>query len=468
MTIKLTFLGAAGNVTGSSYLLETPGARILIDCGMFQEREFRDRNWADFHVPPKSIDAVILTHAHLDHAGLLPRLVKKRFAGTIFGTAATHEIARIVMLDSARIQEEDVRYKEKRHKRAGKKSPHPYEPLYRATDAEAAASLMKPVPYDKPVKIADGVEATFHDAGHILGSAMVKLSVDVGGESRTILFSGDVGRKDKPILRDPSVFEAADYILVESTYGNRVHRDFGAIDDMLEEIVTDTVRRGGNLVIPSFAIERAQELLYHLNALLRAKRIPPVLAFLDSPMAVRVTEVFRHHPDLFDEEMLELMEWQQSPFDFPGLKMSRTTGQSKAINNIKGSVIVIAGSGMCTGGRIKHHLKHNIGRPESTLLFIGFQAKGTLGRLITGGEETVRIHGRTHHIKSHVEQIHGFSAHADRDELLGWLSSITSAPKRVFVTHGEAETAAAFGGLLAERTGWKVLVPRYRESVTLA
>ena len=468
MEMKLSFLGAAQNVTGSRYLLEANGKRLLVDCGLYQERDFRERNWAPFPVPPKSIDLVLLTHAHLDHCGYLPRLVKDGFRGRIYSTAATCEIAKIALLDSAHLLTEDAEYKKKRHAKENRKGPHPEAPLYTEADAEKSFPLFKEVHYEKPVTIGDGLEATYHDAGHILGASHVTLRVTHNGEVRTILFSGDIGRWDKPILRDPTLIEQADYVVMESTYGNREHEDPKDIDGMLEDVVNSTCKRAGNICIPSFAIGRTQEVLYRLNELLVQERIPHCKVFIDSPMAVRVTEVFKQHRELFDEEMMDFINDGQSPFRFPELKMVTTVRDSKAINSVKKGALIIAGSGMCTGGRIKHHLANNIDRKESTVLFVGYQAVGTLGRQIVEGASEVRLFGRKYPVKARITQIHGFSAHADRSELLRWVSGLNPGPRRVFVTHGEPESAHALADLLKQEKGWNVTVPEYKDEAVLS
>lgn len=458
MFAKLTFLGAAENVTGSRYLLEINGSRILVDCGLYQERALNDRNWAPFPVAPSSLDAILLTHAHLDHCGYLPRLVHHGFQGSIYGTHPTAEIAKTVLMDSAKIQAEDVEFKKKRHAREKRKGPHPLEPLYSIADVEQCCSLFTPVRYHQTAAIADGVEATFTDAGHILGSA----SIQVRSQGRSIVFSGDIGRWDRPILEDPDGCPPSDYIVMESTYGDTLHEQTGQIQDRLCQVLTDTVRRGGNLIIPTFAIERAQEVLYYLNALLQANCIPGIIAFLDSPMAVTVSKIFEKNMEILDADMHKLVQARQSPFHFPGLEMVQTVDASKAINSIKGSVVVMAGAGMCTGGRIKHHLANNISRPESTILFVGYQANGTLGRLILNGVTPVRLFGQPHPVRAKLEQITGFSAHADRNELLKWVSKLGAQPPRhVFVTHGEPETARSFAETLHREKGFTATVPRY-------
>ena len=454
-------------MTGSRYLVEANGIRLLVDCGLYQERDFQHRNWEPFQVPPAEIDAVLLTHAHLDHCGLLPKLVKEGSRGRVTCTAPTADIARIILLDAAKLQEEDAVYKKKRHIREGRQGPYPELPLYTIADAESALPLFEPVEYDRPVAIGPGVEAIFRDAGHVLGSAMIKLMITQGEEKRSIIFSGDVGRWDRPILEDPTVFRKTDYIVVESTYGDREHEDEVKITRQLEDAVKATFAAGGNIIVPSFALQRAQEILYYLNLLRLENRIPDLKVYLDSPMAIKITEVFKRNAELFDQDMKELIRQHRSPFNLPGLTMVETTEESKALNNIRGTVMIIAGSGMCTGGRVKHHLANNISRPESTVLFIGYQAEGTLGRQIVDGARSVRIHGQPHPVLARIEQIHGFSAHADRDDLLKWLSRLSVEPRHVFVTHGEVKAAEHFAVYLKERTGYETSVPAYNARVRL-
>lgn len=463
---SLTFLGAAGNVTGSRFLITWDGQRILIDCGMYQEREFVSRNWDPFPVQPDTIDAVILTHAHLDHSGYLPKLVREGFRGRIYCTAATADIATIILADSARIQEEDAAYKKRRHEREGRRGPHPEIPLYTSEDAEAVTEHFSPVAYGESFKVGHEITAELHDAGHILGAATIQL--DLGKrDRRRVIFSGDMGQWDKPLLHDPKTYKQADYVVVESTYGDRLHEDGGHIEDRLSEVITETAKRGGNIVIPSFAVERAQEVLYYLKKLMVDRRIPRLMTFVDSPMATNVTHVFGRHPEILDPRLTEAIQRGDSPFDFPSLKFVRTVDESKAINAIKGSVIIIAGAGMCNGGRIKHHLVNNISDPNSTVLFVGYQAEGTLGRHISSGGNPVRILGQSCNVNARIVDMQLFSAHADRDGLMRWLQALETPPREVFVVHGEDDASTSFASYLNEKTGWKTTCPDYGESFPL-
>jgi metallo-beta-lactamase family protein len=467
MQIRLRFLGAAQNVTGSRHLLEVNGTRLLIDCGLYQERQFLARNWEPFVVPPESINAVLLTHAHLDHCGLLPKLVREGFRGKIYCTQATAEIARVILLDSAKLQEEDAEHKRKRHQKEGRAGPYPEVPLYTIKDAEACFPHFEPVKYSQPLKIANGVEVTFCDAGHVLGSSMIKVDVRKNGQQKTVLFTGDIGRPGRPILPDPSIPQGVDYLVIESTYGDRVHCDTCDVKKQITDVINSTQKRGGNIVVPSFALERSQEILFYLDELLFENAIPHLMVFLDSPMAARITEIFKHHQELFDEEVRQMVVQNRSPFELPGLKVTTTSDESKAINHISGTVMIIAGSGMCTGGRIKHHLANNISRKESTIMFVGYQAQGTLGRQLVDKAKEVRIFGKKYKVKAKVVQINGFSAHADKNEMLNWLQKFKTPPKQIFLVHGEPESAQAFSSFLTEKTGWKVTIPEYEQEVIL-
>jgi len=465
--MKIQFLGAARQVTGSCYLLEAGGLRLLIDCGLFQEREYQERNWNPSPVQPESVDWLLLTHAHLDHSGLIPKLVRDGFAKPILTTAASRELAEIILADAARIQEEDAEFKRKRHAREGRRSPRPIVPLYTSDDADEAQRHFRPARYGEPVRLNDDVMVTFHDAGHILGSAMLELAVRENGAARTVLFSGDVGQWNKPIVRDPTLFSRADYVVMESTYGGRLHPPAGDVEDKICTVVNEAVKAGGNILIPTFAVERAQELMYHLARLASEDRIPNLLAFLDSPMAVNATEVFRRHRECMDEEAVRLLESGERLFQFPGLKLVSSVNESKAINRIRGSCLILAGSGMCTAGRIKHHLVRNISRPECTIVFAGFQARGTLGRQIADGERTVRILGQRHEVKARIVQLHGLSAHADQAGLLRWVGHLSGPPRQVFLTHGEEEAAEALATEIRSKWGWPVEVPEYQQEFAL-
>jgi len=465
--MRLKFLGANRQVTGSRYLLDAGGLRLVIDCGLFQERPYLSRNWEVPPFEPASIDYLLLTHAHLDHTGLVPRLVKLGFNGSIVTTEPSVDLAKIVMSDSAHIQEEDAAYKRKRHEKQGVTSRYPVEPLYSAQDAERAGKMLDGVKYNTPVPLNDHVTATWYEAGHILGSASLLLSVKEKGATRTILFSGDVGQHNKPLIRDPASLPGADYVILESTYGDRLHKDHGDVGDQLARIVKDTASRGGNVVIPTFAIERAQELMYYFGELLRENRIPRLPIFLDSPMAVDVTNVFRKYLDYMDSDYRQLLDAGKSPLQYPGLKLVRSVEESKALNFITGANVIMSSSGMCTGGRIKHHLKNNIGRADSTILFVGFQAVHTLGRIILDGVPEVRIHGRMWPVNAKIEQIFGFSAHGDRDDLLVWVSHFKQAPRRLLLTHGEESAALALADSIRAKHHWTVDVPHYGDEIDL-
>jgi metallo-beta-lactamase family protein len=467
MSLSLTFLGANQTVTGSATLLEVNGRRVLVDCGMVQERALQSRNFDPFPVSPGSIDAVLLTHAHLDHCGLLPKLVRDGFKGRIVCTRATAEIAKIVLVDSAKVQAEDVTFKKKRHAKQGKTSPHPYEPLYVMDDVVACLALFDPVDFLQPVEAAEGVTAKFFTAGHILGASFIQVLAGSGKDARSVLFSGDVGRRNMPLLCDPATFTQADYIICESTYGDREHEPEGQSDEGLARVIRETHAAGGNVIIPSFAVERTQDLLYRLSALLRDRRIPPTRVFVDSPMAINVTEVFAKHPELLDEPTRARIQKGDLPCHFPGLALTRMADESKAINNLTGTSIIIAGSGMCNAGRIKHHLRNNLGRPESTILFAGYQAPGTLGRILQDGVPEVRLFGEMIKVRARIEKMESMSAHADRRELVEWLSTIKPPPRRLFVIHGETDSALAFSRYLQEKLNWKTHVPEYRETVPL-
>jgi metallo-beta-lactamase family protein len=438
-------------------------------------------------VPPAKIDAVLLTHAHLDHCGPVPKLVREGFRGPILATAATTELAALVLKDSAEIQAEDAAYKQKRHRREGRKAKRPVRPLYTPQDVIRTLPLFQPVAYEKPVPISDGAAAVFHDAGHILGSAMIELRLPAAGAAagpassaagaaagqassatRRVVFSGDVGQWNQPIVRDPTTLAEADLIVLESTYGNRDHESTESVESQLTRVINQTVQQGGNVVVPVFAIERAQELVYYIGRLLHAKQIPALDVFLDSPMAADATDIFRRHREDFDPETWRLITSGDSPLGFSRLKITRSVEESKAINAHRGPAIIMSTSGMCTAGRIKFHLRQNISRPENTILFVGYQARSTLGRQILEGRPEVRIHGGHYQVKARVEQIHGISGHADRSTLLRWLRGFRSPPQRLVLTHGEEDQALGLAERVRSELGWEVTVPEYQQVVELS
>jgi metallo-beta-lactamase family protein len=461
--MKIRFLGATHQVTGSSYLLEVGDLKILIDCGMYQESELTHRNWENFPVSPNQISHLLVTHVHQDHIGLIPKLVKDGFAGDILMTPASKDLFPIVILDSAHIQEEDAAFKNRHKDARDDDESHPETPLYTVQDAERCLPLIKTLPYGEYLQLNESVKACFHDAGHILGSAMIEVVVQDEKGSRNIVFSGDIGQWDKPILPNPSVFDHADYVVMECTYGDRDHVAAKDVDNRLSEVVNETVKMGGNILIPTFAIERAQELLYHFSLLARDGRIPYIVTFLDSPMAVEVTKVFEQSKKYFDEETQRLFKDSQSPFDFPGLKLVESVEGSKAINLIKGSAVILSGSGMVTGGRIRHHLIREISRPESALLFVGYQAAGTLGRRILDGVSPVQIFGQSYPVRIRLESLEGLSAHAGMSDLHRWLNNFKSPPKRIFLTHGEEASISSIQSYLSSMGGWSVTAPVYLE-----
>jgi metallo-beta-lactamase family protein len=457
--VRLHFLGAAGNVTGSRYLVEANGKRILIDYGMFQERDYLERNWMRLEAPPETVDALLLTHAHIDHSGLIPKLANDGFAGLVFATPGSVDLAEILLLDSAHIQEEDARFKKARH-RVEKRTDKRPDVLYTETDVWKCLSRFRSVPYDRPIEVADGVRATWFDAGHMLGSAHIRLEIEEGGRTTTVVFSGDIGQSENPILRNPTRLDHADVVVVESTYGNRCHETRENALDALAETVNDVVSRRGNLIVPSFAVGRTQELIFFLKRLLADARIPELPTFVDSPMAIRATEVFHRHPEAWNDAFANRVYAGEDPLGFQKLHFTRESDESRAIALYPPSAVIISASGMCNAGRIKHHLANNIGDPKSTILFIGYQATGTLGRAIVDGENPVRILGSLREVRAKIASISGFSAHADATELDAWMASFGESPRHVFITHGEADAGQAFRSRLEGRLACPVRVPK--------
>jgi len=462
--VRIRFLGANRQITGSRYLLEADGLRLLIDCGLFQERAHLARNWEPSPVPPGSIDFLLLTHAHLDHVGLLPRLWAQGYRNPVLAVEPSVGLARIVLADSGRIQEEEAETKRRRHEKEGRRGPHPDVPLYTEEDAEKAAALLQGVRFHERVELGPRLSVTFREAGHILGSASILVESREDGRPCRALFSGDLGQWDPALIPGPEGLEEADHVILESTYGGRSHREGPPVRDQLAEAVLSAHRRGGNLVIPTFALERAQELVYHLGALLREGRIPPLPVFVDSPMAKDITDIFRAHCTYLKEDIRCEIEGETELFRFPGLRFVRDAEESKALNAFKGPGVIMSPSGMCTGGRIKHHLKTNLGRPESAVLFVGYQAEGTLGRQILDGQQEVRIHGAPRPVRAEIRQLQGMSGHGDQEDLLRWLEKRRAAPRQVFLTHGEESAARALGEAIRGRFGWPTAVPAYGET----
>ncbi|MEJ5347575.1 MAG: MBL fold metallo-hydrolase [Desulfosoma sp.] len=454
--MKVTAYGAAGCVTGSCFLVETD-QRFLVDCGLFQGGQAMDAlNRQPWPFDPADLQAVLLTHAHIDHSGRLPKLVKDGFRGPIYTTAPTAALSRILLLDSAHIQEMEAEWKTRKNLRKGREA---VSPLYTTEDAEKTVSLFHPVSQNEFLSLSDAVRVRFRNAGHILGSSILELWKEGSNQALKIVFSGDIGRKDQLIVKDPDPIFEADVLFIESTYGNRRHRGFKESVAELAEAVRYSYEHGQKVLIPAFAVERTQEVLYVLGQLFREGTIPRLPVYLDSPLAIAATEIFRQMAHEFDEETQEIINQGQDPFDFPELVFSRTAQDSQALNELKGPAIIIAGNGMCTAGRILHHLKHNLWRRGCSLVIVGYQAEGSLGRRLIEGAKTVRIFGEDIMVRAKVFTIGGFSAHADQEELLQWLSHFTNPKLQVVVIHGEKDIAAVFAQTVRERLKFETIVP---------
>jgi metallo-beta-lactamase family protein len=449
--LRLSFHGADRGVTGSCHMVECAGRRILIDCGMFQGgRELDEENADPFGFEPAEIDYLLLTHAHLDHCGRIPLLVKRGFHGEIIATAATRELARLVMLDAAHLHEEEARHRART--RNGSPSDKPAErPLYTILDALNSLDYFgRTAAYGARVELAPRIAATFVDAGHILGSASILLELSENGERRRVLFSGDLGNGGRPLLRDPVAPSGADAVVMETTYGDRLHRPLDASVIELHEAVANALARDGNVIIPTFALERAQELLFYLRQGILQKRLPDSLnVFLDSPMAISATEIFERHPECYEPEVAELFRERRDPFHLPRLHFVRETVQSIALNEIRSGALIMAGSGMCTGGRVRHHLRHNLSRSECSVIFVGFAARGTLARRIIDGAKEVQLFGERVPVRARIHTINGFSAHADQRELSEWHRRV-GPPAETFLVHGEPETMQHFADHLRQ------------------
>lgn len=460
--MKLKFLGGARTVTGSCFYMECNNLKFLVECGMYQGEDVEEINKAAFDFNPEEIDYVFVTHAHLDHSGMLPRIVKEGFKGRIITTSATKDLLEIMLYDSAHIQESDTEWLTRKALRAGKP---PVIPLYTAEDVRNVMPLIDIKKYGEIFHIGNGIKYRFLDAGHILGSGTLELWFQDSPKEKKIVFSGDIGKKGNPIVKDPLNPVEADFIVMESTYGNRLHKPLKESIDELVDAVKTTIKRGGNVYIPSFAVGRAQDLLYILNNLVRKKRLYNINVYLDSPLAQEATQIYLSHPECFDEDAKKLFTTKDHN-DSIKLHFVQSAQESMALNKIKSGIIVIAGSGMCEGGRIRHHLKHNLWRSECSVIFVGFQGKGTLGRKIVDGAKTVHILGEEIAVKASIYTINGFSAHADQAELIEWISFFKDSPE-VFIVHGEEEVSMVFSSLVNERFGFKTYVPEKGEMFML-
>ena len=454
--MEFKFCGAVGSVTGSKHLVTCNSFQFLVDCGMVQERSRQELNWKPFLDAPRELDVVLLTHAHLDHCGLLPKLVSDGFRGRIYATPATLDLAELILRDSAHIQEEDAACTRRRHEREKRVPPRPFTTLYSPAGVAKTLTLFKPIDYNVPTTIAKGVQITFREAGHILGSSFIEVLLtrtQIDEEvTRRLLYTGDLGRANRPILRDPDKYtldEPISNLFIESTYGDRISPPLETVDAQLGDIISRTTERGGKVIMPVFAVERAQETLYRLARLRDEKKIDPnVPIFLDSPMAVEATHIFMKHKECFDEETLESLRRTNGKLD--NLELLKTKDESKRLNDMSGSAIIMASAGMCNAGRIKHHLANHITSPKNTICFMGYQAAGTLGRIILSGTSPVRILGQMYPVRAEIAQIKGVSGHADQSELISWYQSIPQAPKTTFVVHGEPEASQSLATKLKE------------------
>lgn len=461
--MNITFLGAAGEVTGSCFLVETESVRFLVDCGLFQGLGASQKNRDALHLKARQIDFVLLTHAHIDHSGLLPLLVARGFDGPIYATRATCDLLEVMLLDSAHIQEKEAeRAREWQRRGETLRDPNSVNPIYTVAQARDGLRQLHGVGYDMEIKPHASVKVRFRDAGHILGSSILEVWLETGGVTRKIVFSGDLGQPGHPLVKDPTPIEQADYLVVESTYGNRLHKPMSETFDELVEAVNETLeRRRGNIVIPAFSVGRTQDLLFILSDLAQeGKLVGKPRIFVDSPMARTATEITLRHHRLLDEEARGFVQHMQSGRHTPlPVTFTESVEDSKAINRISGGAIIIAASGMCDAGRIKHHLRHNLPRDENSVIFVGFQAQGTLGRRLVDGAKSVRIMGEEVPVRARRYTIGGLSAHADQAALMGWLGRFRAAPRQCFVVHGEAETAELFAGKIRHDLGWEAQVP---------
>ena len=473
--MKVTFLGAAKTVTGSNFMVEGAGKKFLVDCGMYQgSSTLEEKNDDEFAFDVSSIDFMLLTHAHIDHSGRIPKLYNEGYRNPIYATKATCELCSLMLPDSGHIQEMEIEWRNKKRRREGKKE---LPPLYTAEDAIKCLEIFHPLKYDDIIEIDNNIKVRFNDAGHMLGSAIIEIWITENDKTEKIVFTGDIGNNDLPLLGSPTMIESADYLVMESTYGNRLHVRNDEKAETFLNVVAETLEKGGSVVIPSFAVGRTQEIIYELNKL-KEKRTDEEFArkyeklmqasvYVDSPLAVSATEVFNNNKELFDYDVQEAMEKGDNPLEFPGLKFTRTVEESKALNESNEPAIIISASGMCDVGRIKHHLKHNLWNPNSTILFVGYQAPGTLGRRIVEGDIKVKIFGEEIAVNARVEYIEGYSGHADQEWLLNFVYSFFTKPKQIFLVHGEEEGQEVLKEKIMETTSIPVIIPEYSEEYTL-
>jgi metallo-beta-lactamase family protein len=461
MNMKIKFCGASTGVTGSCHLLTSGEHKILLDCGQFQGGKAQDAlNYEKFPFEPSEIECVVLSHAHIDHCGRLPLLTKRGFEGKIYCTDATADLLSVMLKDSAYIHEKETEWKNRKAERAGREQ---VEPLYTIEDAEKALSLVSPILYDQQIEINSDMKIVFNDAGHILGSAITELWVTEDDKESKIVFSGDLGMEGRPILRDPTYIKKADYVIMETTYGNRIHKELGSGVDKLIEIILNTTRRGGNVVIPSFAVGRTQELIYELNRFYDSnneyrKELDKIFVYIDSPMATTATEIFRRNAQVFDEETREYILKGDNPLEFKNLKFTRSSKESQDLNFNKEPKIIISASGMCEAGRIRHHLKHNLWNPKNSIVFVGYQGQGTLGRSLVEGIKMVTLFGEEIQVNAEIHNLEGFSGHADQNGLFAWLAHFEQKPKQIFLVHGEEESKKDFAKLVNEKLSYEPIV----------
>ena len=473
--MKVTFLGATRTVTGSNFLVEGAGKKFLVDCGMYQGKATDElKNEEDFAFDVKSIDFMLLTHAHIDHSGRIPKLYNEGYRNPIYAHKATCDLCGIMLPDSGHIQEMEVEWKNR--KRARKGEPE-LPPLYTAEDATKCLEVFVPVKYDEIIELDENIHVRYNDAGHMLGSSIIEVWIKEAGKEETLVFSGDIGNNDIPLLSEPTMIEDADYLVMESTYGNRLHMKNESKAETFLRIVSETIENGGTVVIPSFAVGRTQEILYELNKikedphnehfLEEFEELMKTPVYVDSPLAISATEIFKENMDLFDEETQEVIKSGDNPLEFPGLKFTKTADESKALNENDEPSIIISASGMCEVGRIKHHLKHNLWNPKSTILFVGYQAKGTLGDQIVNGAKKVKIFGEEIAVNARIEYIEGYSGHADQEWLLNFVYSFINKPKHIFLVHGEPESQDVLKQKIQETTGIAVTTPEFGETYEL-